>query len=106
MLVPSPTAELHDRGPACEAITHMGMPIPASSQFLTAIHGEVKRQGTNSYRLAKISGIPLTTVQRLLVLKTNLPLRNIDILLCALGLDVTIVATHGRVTGVDGDRAT
>jgi hypothetical protein len=62
-----------------------------TSILLTAIRTAVKKQKTNPYQLAKASGIPLTTVQRLLTIKLNVPLRNVEMLAKALGLMIRLV---------------
>jgi hypothetical protein len=70
------------------------MPIkkPTNSRILTALQEAAKKQKTNPYQIAKASGMPLTTVQRLLNKKINTPLRNVEMLLAALGTDYRIVA--------------
>ena len=65
----------------------------SSSLILAALRDEVKRQGTNPYQVAKASGLPLTTVQRLLSITGNVPLRNVETLLGVLGLEVRFIAT-------------
>jgi hypothetical protein len=64
---------------------------PATSRILAAIRDHVVRGGTNPYRIARASGMPLTTVQRLLSIPINLPLRNVEVLMAVLGLDFVIV---------------
>ena len=64
---------------------------PAASRILAAIRAQVVRLGTNPYRIARASGLPLTTVQRLLAIPINVPLRNVEMLLEVLGLDFEIV---------------
>jgi DNA-binding phage protein len=65
--------------------------MPKPSYILAAIRTAVWQQGTNPYQIAKASGIPLTTVQRLLSRKTSLPLRNVEALLDALGVRVVLL---------------
>jgi hypothetical protein len=67
---------------------------PATSRILAAIRAHVHRLGTNPYRIARASGMPLTTVQRLLSVSINLPLRNVEVLMEVLGLDYDIVASR------------
>lgn len=66
--------------------------MPSASIILAALRDSAKRQGLTSYRIALSSGMPLTTVQRLLSIKENLPLRNIETLLKALGLDLNFTS--------------
>lgn len=70
---------------------------PRSSRILVAIREAVTRQGTNPYQITKASGIPLTTVQRLLAIKINAPLRNVEMLMAVLGLDFTVVPSGKSV---------
>ena len=64
---------------------------PGTSRILAAISAHVRRLGTNPYRIARSSGMPLTTVQRLLTVPGNVPLRNVEMLMAVLGLDYDIV---------------
>lgn len=64
---------------------------PKSSRLLSVLRESARQQGLNPYRIAKSSGLPLTTVQRLLTIKLNVPLRNVEMLMTALGLDLQIV---------------
>jgi hypothetical protein len=51
-------------------------------------------------RVADILGgmpIPLPTVQRLLTIKLNVPLRNVEMLMEALGLNIQIIASGKSV---------
>ena len=70
---------------------NMPIPPPQSSLILSALRQAVRDQGTNPYRIAKSSGMPLTTVQRLLTVTINVPLRNVETLMKALGLDLLLV---------------
>jgi hypothetical protein len=72
----------------------MNIKRPTSSRILTAIQAAAREQGTNPYQIAKASGMRLTTVQRLLAKKINTSLRNVEILLAAVGVDFRLVATH------------
>jgi DNA-binding IclR family transcriptional regulator len=63
----------------------------ASSRILAAIRESAAQQGLNPYKIAKSSGMPLTTVQRLLKVKVHVPLRNVESLLAALGVEVSLV---------------
>lgn len=76
----------------------MAITRPSSSLFLAALRDEVKRQGTNPYQVAKASGLPLTTVQRLLSITGNVPLRNVETLLGVLGLEVRIITTRSSAS--------
>jgi hypothetical protein len=71
----------------------MKLSRPKSSVILTSIQEAVKNQGTNPYQIAKSSGLPLTTVQRLLSIKLNVPLRNAEMLLTVLGLEIEVVSS-------------
>jgi hypothetical protein len=64
---------------------------PATSRILAAIRAHAHRLGTNPYRIARSSGMSLTTVQRLLSIPINVPLRNVEVLMEVLGLDYDIV---------------
>ena len=68
------------------------MPLPhlQSSRLLAILQDSARRQGTNPYQITKASGLPLTTVQRLLSIKINLPLRNVEMLMAALGLEIRV----------------
>jgi hypothetical protein len=63
---------------------------PKSSRLLSVLRDSARQQGLNPYRIAKSSGLPLTTVQRLLTIKLNVPLRNVEMLMQALGLNVQV----------------
>ena len=63
---------------------------PKSSRLLSVLRDSARKQGLNPYRIAKSSGLPLTTVQRLLTIKLNVPLRNVEMLMEALGLNLQI----------------
>ena len=65
---------------------------PKLSHILSAIQDAVHSLGTNPYQIAKSSGMPLTTVQRLLGIKSNVPLRNAELLTDVLGVRFEIVA--------------
>lgn len=67
------------------------IPKPTSSVILAGIQKGAKELKTNPYQVAKASGLPLTTVQRLLTVKLNVPLRNVEMLAKALGLTIGIV---------------
>ncbi len=64
---------------------------PVTSRILAAIRAHAQRLGTNPYRIARESGMPVTTVQRLLSISINVPLRNVEVLMEVLGLDYDIV---------------
>jgi|HubBroStandDraft_2_1064218.scaffolds.fasta_scaffold140862_4 hypothetical protein len=66
---------------------------PTTSTILAAIQKAAKDQKTNPYQIAKCSGLPLTTVQRLLTIKINGPLRNVEMLGNALGLEIVVRST-------------
>jgi hypothetical protein len=66
---------------------------PKTSHLLSVLRAAAQRQGLNPYRIAKSSGLPLTTVQRLLTIKLNVPLRNVEMLMQALGLNLQVVAS-------------
>jgi hypothetical protein len=83
----------------------MAIPIPRTSQILAEIQAAARRQGTNPYRIATASGMPLTTVQRLLTVAINVPLRNVEMLLTALGMDVHVVATNATSRRAPAGRA-
>lgn len=74
----------------------MAIPIPHTSRILADIQEAARLQGANPYRLSKSSGMPLTTVQRLLTVPINASMRNVEMLLVALGLDVRAVAKEVR----------
>jgi hypothetical protein len=63
---------------------------PKTSRLLSVLRDSARKQGLNPYRIAKSSGLPLTTVQRLLTIKLNVPLRNVEMLMEALGLNLQI----------------
>jgi hypothetical protein len=69
------------------------MPISSrkNSQILAALQNAARDQDLNPYRIAKMSGMPLTTVQRLLTISYTVPLRNVELLIDALGLDIQVV---------------
>jgi hypothetical protein len=79
------------------------VPKPTISTILAGIQAAARQQKTNPYQISKASGIPLTTVHRLLGLKINIPLRNVEMLAKALGLTITIVTTgKGIVSAATG----
>lgn len=65
---------------------------PTSSTILAGIQKAMREQKTNPYQIAKASGMPLTTVQRLLEKRINVPLRNVEMLARALGLTIVLAA--------------
>ena len=65
---------------------------PTSSTILAGIQQAMREQKTNPYQIAKASGMPLTTVQRLLEKRINVPLRNVEMLAKALGLTIVLAA--------------
>jgi hypothetical protein len=73
-------------------IPSMTIAKPKSSHILSAIQDAMRRLGTNPYQITKSSGLPLTTVQRLLSIKLNVPLRNVEMLAEALGVRFEVVA--------------
>ena len=75
----------------------MPIPMPKTSRILAALQDAARRQRTNPYQIAKSSGLPLTTVQRLLTIKLNVPLRNVEMLMEALGLEIQIVSSGKSV---------
>jgi hypothetical protein len=84
---------------------------PKSSRLLSVLRDSARQQGLNPYRIAKSSGLPLTTVQRLLTIKLNVPLRNVEMLMEALGLNLQISgprkpAKAGRPAGRPASAAT
>ena len=83
---------------------------PKSSRLLSVLRDSAKQQGLNPYRIAKSSGLPLTTVQRLLTIKLNVPLRNVEMLMEALGLNLQIsgprtAAKPGRPAAMKAKKA-
>jgi DNA-binding phage protein len=71
---------------------------PKTSRLLSVLRAAALQQGLNPYRIAKSSGLPLTTVQRLLTIKLNVPLRNVEMLMEALGLNLQVVSAKGART--------
>jgi hypothetical protein len=69
------------------------VPKPTVSVILAGIQAAARKQKTNPYQISKASGMPLTTVQRLLTLKINAPLRNVEMLAKVLGLTIAVAAT-------------
>jgi hypothetical protein len=63
---------------------------PTSSIILAGIQKAMREQKTNPYQIAKASGMPLTTVQRLLEKRINVPLRNVEMLAKALGVTILV----------------
>jgi hypothetical protein len=81
------------------AIPERGLPVPLqpppSSYILSALRQAARAQRTNPYQIAKSSGMPLTTVQRLLTITNNVPLRNAEMLMRCLGLEIRLVGRRG-----------
>jgi hypothetical protein len=82
-----------DTPAALSPIKEQDMPIPPpqASPILSALRQAMRDQGTNPYQIAKSSGMPLTTVQRLLTVTINVPLRNVETLMKSLGLEPRLV---------------
>lgn len=55
-------------------------------EFQEIIRREAKRQGISGYRLARLSGVPMRTVQAYLAGSTDLAGRRIEKIATALGL--------------------
>src|SRR5271156_5685281 len=66
---------------------------PTASIILAGIQKAMREQKTNPYQIAKASGMPLTTVQRLLEKKINVPLRNAEMLAKALGITICLMSS-------------
>lgn len=62
--------------------------------FRQTIKREAKRQGMSGYRLGKLSGVPMRTVQRFLSGATDLTAENLEAIAKVLGL--TLRASRQR----------
>jgi DNA-binding phage protein len=69
------------------------MPSPARiPRILAAARAEMKAQGTNPYQIAQVTGLATNSVTHLLLSENVSPsLRNIELVLAALGLEVQVV---------------
>jgi len=56
--------------------------------FHAIITREAKRQGLSGYRIGKLSGVPIRTVQQYLAGETDLAGRRIERIAAALGLEL------------------
>ncbi len=77
----------------------MRLTPPKTSRLLAVLRDSARKQGLNPYRIAKSSGLPLTTVQRLLTIKLNVPLRNVEMLMEALGLNLVVSGPRAPAAG-------
>jgi DNA-binding phage protein len=68
-------------------------PIPIAS-LLQCVQRSVARRQTNAYQIAKATGLPLRSVQKLLAQKSNPTLRNVETIMSGLGLSF-FVRIHG-----------
>ena len=57
-------------------------------EFRRIIEREAKRQGLSGYRIGKLSGVPIRTVQAYLAGTTDLAGRRIEKIAAALGLEL------------------
>ena len=73
-------------------------------RLLVAARAAVKEQGTNPYRLAQATGLSTASIRNLLSDKVSPSLRNIELVLHVLGLEVEIV-TKGPPTAKPGRSA-
>ena len=74
------------------------MTIPhGTPRLLAAARAAMKEQGTNPYRLAKATGLSVSSVQNLLSERVSPSVRNIELVLHALGFEVRAVKTHAPV---------
>lgn len=60
---------------------------------LATARAEMKAQGTNPYQLAKATGISVSSIQKLMSEKVSPSLRNIEMVLKALGFEVRVIKT-------------
>jgi DNA-binding phage protein len=61
-----------------------------ASPVLQAIREEVSRQGSNPYRLAKLTGLRISTMQRFLAGDGSPTLSTIEAVVEALGLELAV----------------
>ena len=66
--------------------------------FRKIIEREAKRQGLSGYRIGKLSGVPIRTVQAYLAGTTDLAGRRIEKIAAALGLELRPVRPKRRKT--------
>ncbi len=59
--------------------------------LLTCIQDEALRRRTNPYQIAKATGLPLRSVQKLLAQKSNPTLKNIEMILDGFGLAILVL---------------
>jgi hypothetical protein len=59
--------------------------------LLSCIQDEAMRRRTNPYQIAKATGLPLRSVQKLLAQKSNPTLKNIEVILDGFGLAILII---------------
>jgi DNA-binding phage protein len=65
--------------------------------LLRCMQQAVVRHETNAYQIAKATGLPLRSVQKLLAQKSNPTLKNIEVIFTGLGLALYVQA-QGRKT--------
>jgi DNA-binding phage protein len=59
--------------------------------LLACIQDEAARRRTNPYQIAKATGLPLRSVQKLLAQKSNPTLKNIEVILDGFGLSILVI---------------
>jgi len=59
--------------------------------LLACIQDEAVRRRTNPYQIAKATGLPLRSVQKLLAQRSNPTLKNIELILDGFGLSILVV---------------
>ncbi len=59
--------------------------------LLSCIQDEAIRRRTNPYQIAKATGLPLRSVQKLLAQKANPTLKNIEVILDGFGLALLLI---------------
>lgn len=59
--------------------------------LLALVQDLAKRQKTNPYQIAKATGLPLRSIQKLLSQSSNPTLRNVEMILGGFGLSIHIV---------------
>ncbi len=71
--------------------------------LLICLQDAAAQRGTNAYQIAKATGLPLRSIQKLLGQTANPTLRNVEVILEAFGMSIYVVQ-DGRMSIKPGQR--
>ena len=75
------------------------------ASLLALVQDVARRQKTNPYQIAKATGLPLRSIQKLLTQSANPTLRNVEVILDGFGMSIHVVS-DGPVSIKPGKSAT